>query len=312
MKAAILRRYGPSSELECADMPAPAPGPGQLLVRVHASSVNPLDVKLRDGSLRRILPLTFPAVLGFDFAGEIDSSGSGVTGWRVGERVYGRVDAKTGGAHAELVAVAASVTDLIPERLSFEEAAALPLVGMTALQALRRAGLAAGEHLLVNGAAGGVGSIAVQLGREFGADVTGVCSIGAAALVAKLGARVIDYTKGELDKTTERFDVILDTVFNRPTDALLRVLARRGRYVTTGFSVQLLVRSMLRRITSGQQFGFVISKADGELMRSLSAEVAGGRLVPVVDTIFSLSQIAAAHERVERGHVHGKVIVRIP
>jgi NADPH:quinone reductase-like Zn-dependent oxidoreductase len=209
------------------------------------------------------------------------------------------------------VAVAGSVTDRIPQRLSFEEAAALPLAGMTALQALRRARLAAGQHLLVNGAAGGVGSIAVQLGRALGADVTGVCSAEGASLVTNLGARVIDYTKGELDKSTARFDVILHTVFNHPPEALLRLLARAGRYVTTGFSLQLLVRSVLGRATSGQHFGFVISKADGDLMRSLSAKVAGGRLNPVVDTVFPLDDIVAAHERVERGHLRGKVVVRI-
>lgn len=311
MKAAILRRYGPPAVVEIGERPDPAPGPGQMRVRVRAASINPLDAKLRAGTLRFVMPLRFPAVLGFDFAGEVDALGPEVAGWSDGERVYGRIDARTGGTHAELAVVQAAVVDRMPQALSFEEAASLPLVAMTAIQALTQAQLAAGERLLVNGAAGGVGSAAVQVGRAMGARVTGVCSSRSAPLVASLGARVLDYTRGELDETEESFDVILDTVFNAPTDAMELILADGGRYVTTVFSPMTALRGIFSRLSPEPHVAFVSSRADGGLMREVSGLVAAGQLVPVIDSIVPLAQIAAAHERLENGHLRGKVVITI-
>jgi len=311
MKAAIVRRYGPPATVRVEDLAEPDIEPNQVLVRVRAASVNPLDTKLRDGSLRWVMPLTFPAVLGFDFSGEIERLGTAVAGWSTGDRVYGRTNAKTGGTHAELVAVASDVIDRIPSSLSFDQAASLPLVAMTAVQALQQVKLAPGERLLVIGAAGGVGSAAVQVGRAMGATVTGVCSSQSAPLVERLGARILDYTKSELAKTTERFDVVLDTVFSAPTPNLLRALADRGRYVTTGFSAGVLLRSTVGRLWSRRRFAFVMSRADGGLMRRVSEMVTAGALTPVIDSIFPLARIADAHERIEQGHTHGKIVVTI-
>ena len=280
MKAAVVRGYGSASEIEIADLPQPVAAPGKLLVRVRAASLNPLDVKLRSGALRRVMPLTFPAVLGFDFAGEVEQ-GSGA--WSRGDRVYGRTDAKTGGTHAEFAVVDASVVDRIPGGLSFEQAASLPLVSCTAIQALRKARLAQGEALLVIGA-GGVGSVAVHVGSAMGARVSG----------------------GE-----GPFDVILDTARNGPSDDTLRRLARGGRYVTTGFSAGLLLRSLFGRLWSARRFGFVISKADGELMRETSRLVAAGQLAPVIEATYPLERIGEAHARLERGHMRGKIVVTV-
>jgi NADPH:quinone reductase-like Zn-dependent oxidoreductase len=310
VKAAILRRYGPPDAIEIGEIPDPIPGPGQLLVRVHASSLNPLDVKLRSGAFRRLMPLRFPAVLGFDVAGTVERLGPGVAGWSPGERVYGRTDARTGGTHAEWTVVGANAIDRIPASLSFEGAASLPLVALSALQAFQQLGLAAGERLLVNGAAGGVGSVAVQVGRALGAIVTGVTAGGGVPVVTGLGVRVLDYSTGALARTVEQFDVILDTVSNRPTSELLRMLAGRGRYVTTGFSPGLLVRNALGRLLAGQRFGFLISKADGRLMRRVSEMVAAGQLVPVVDSVFPFERILDAYARLESGHMRGKVVIR--
>jgi NADPH:quinone reductase-like Zn-dependent oxidoreductase len=309
MRAAIVRRHGPPSVVELAELPDPVPGPGQIRVRVRAASMNPLDVKLRSGSLRLVLPLRFPAVLGFDFAGEVEAPGVEVATWSAGDRVYGRIDARTGGTHAELAVVRADVVDGMPPSLSFEEAASLPLVTMTAIQALEQAALAAGEHLLVNGAAGGVGSAAIQVGRAWDAVVSGVCSGRSAALVARLGARAIDYTRGELDTLEESFDVILDTVFNAPTEELEALLAEDGRYVTTGFSPIVALRAILSRVLSRQRLGLVLSRADGRLMREVSALVSAGQLVPVIDTIVPFERIVAAHQRLEQGHLQGKVVI---
>jgi NADPH:quinone reductase-like Zn-dependent oxidoreductase len=312
MRAAVVRKYGPPDVVEFADIDPPSTGPGQVQIRVHAASLNPLDVKLRAGDVWPFLRLRFPAVLGFDVAGEIEAVGQGVTGWSPGDRIYGRTDAKTGGTHAEFAVVAAAVVDRIPARLSFLEAASLPLTAMTAIQALDQVHVGAGERLLVNGAAGGVGAMAVQVGRARGASVIGVASGGGAAVVSRLGARVLDYTTSDLARATERVDVILDTVAARPSRDLARLLADRGRYISTVFSPGLAVRSILGRFWSRQRFGFVVSRADGQLMRQLSALVEAGHLTPVLDSTFPLSRIADAHRRMESGHVHGKIVVTIP
>jgi NADPH:quinone reductase-like Zn-dependent oxidoreductase len=281
MKAALIRAYG--APIEIADVQRPAPGSGQLLVRVRAASLNPLDAKLRSGALRRLLPLKFPVVLGFDFAGEVEE---GARGWSRGDRVYGRTDAKTGGTHAEFAVVGASVVDRIPERLSFEEAASLPLVACTAIQALRQARLAPGERLLVIGA-GGVGSVALQIGRAMGAVVS--------AMAPAAG----------------RVDVVLDTAFSSPTADTLRMLDRAGRYVSTGFSISLLRRRLLAMFLSRRRFDFIVSRANGELMREVSRLVTARQLAPVIEASFPLERIAEAHARLGRGHLRGKIVVTV-
>lgn len=309
MKAAVLTAYGPADSVTLSDLPDPVPGAGQMLVRIQAASMNPLDAKLRSGALKRVMPLRFPAVLGFDFSGTVEGMGTGVEGWSVGERVYGRTDAKTGGTHAELAVVGAGVVDRMPTGIDFPSAAALPLAGMTALQALEQLGVGTGERVLVIGAAGGVGSLAIQIARAAGASVTGVCSAAAAPLVEGLGASVLDYTKGELATTRDRFDAVLDTVANAPTDDTLRVMTNSARYVTTGFAVGILLRKTFGRLVSRRRFGFVMSRADGALMRRMTALVASTRLRPVVSQTFPLAKVAEAHAAMERGHVRGKIVV---
>lgn len=312
MRAAIVTRYGPPEVVVVAERAKPSPEAGQVLVRVRAASLNPLDAGLRSGGLRRVMPLGLPAILGFDLAGEVAALGAGVTAFREGDRVYGRIDARTGGAHAEFAVAGASVLDRIPPRLTFEQAAALPLTAMTSVQALRLVKLGSGDRLLVNGAAGGVGVSAVQIGRAWGATVVGVASGPSAPLVQRLGAeRVIDYTRGELAATKERFDVIFDTVHALARREITRLLTRRGRYVTTGFSPGLAIRSVLGRVLPGRRYAFVISRADGALMREVSQLVEQGTLEAVIDATYPLERIREAYEHLETGHAHGKVVIAI-
>ena len=309
MRAALIHRYGSAAEVTIGETGVPACGPRQVLVRVRASSLNPLDVKLRTGELRRVMPLRFPAVLGFDLAGEVEAVGTSVREWLVGDRVYGRTDARTGGAHAELAAVGAAVLDRIPQGLSVEEAASLPLVAMTALQGLRQARVSAGDRILIRGASGGVGCAAVQIARAMGAEVTGICRGDAAGLVARLGASPIDCTNDDLAKLSGPFDAVLDTVGARLTPEINRVFGARGRYVSTGFSPGLLLLKLLGPLWSRRRFDLIMSRADGEILREVSRMVADGRLRPIIDTVLPFSRVAEAHTRMERGHLRGKVVL---
>lgn len=311
MRAAVVTAYGGPDVVAIASLPDPEPAAGQLLIRVRAASLNPLDAKLRAGALRRVMPLRFPAVLGFDLAGVVEQVGDGVTGWLPGDRVYGRTDARLGGTHAELAVVAASVVDRIPVGLSFEEAASLPLAAMTALQAIDLADLKPGERLLVHGAAGVVGSMAVQIGLTLGAVTAGASRSRGIAFVASLGAQALDLDAGDLARIAEPFDVVIDAALPAPTPLVQRALSRHGRYVTTGFSWRLLAR-MLGRPWSRQRIRLVRSRADGMLIRRVSALVSAGQLRPVVDAVFPLSRIADAYRMLARGGVEGKLVVAIP
>jgi len=314
MRAAVIDRYGAADAIEVRDMLIPELGPGQLRVRVHASSLNPLDYKLRSGAYRTVLPLAFPAILGFDLAGVVDAIGPQVTGWTAGERVYGRLDRSSGGAHAQYVVASPEVLDRIPEKLSFEEAAGIPLAGMTALQALREeAGLRSGQRLFVVGATGGVGVFAVQVGRAMGASVTAMVSTHGLALARQLGALgFVDYSRGELETHGERHDVVFETTGRRSFGELSRLLAPKGAFVTTGFSPELIFRSALSKLGLGPRVSSVRSRPDGPMLRTLSGWVAEGKLRPVIDSTFPLERIRQAYAKLEGGRPLGKVIVTIP
>ncbi|MBX3147649.1 MAG: NADP-dependent oxidoreductase [Gemmatimonadales bacterium] len=308
MKAAVVTGYGGPEAIRLVSPPDPLPGAGELLVRVHAASLNPLDLKLRSGALRRAMPLRFPAILGFDFAGVVEGVGLGTAGWSTGDPVYGRVDARRGGMHAERAVVPASVVDRIPNGLSFEGAASLPLAALTALQAIDLIGPRAGDRILVCGVAGGVGSVAAQLGRTSGADVIGAFRGRPAELGLRLGIRGVGLVEGDALRGEGPFDGVVDTVFGAPTALVRSLLASEGRYVTTGFAPGLLLQQC-RRLWSRQRFRFVRSSPSGSLMRRLSALVASGQVRPVVDTVFDLADVQAAHARLDRGGVVGKVVL---
>ena len=313
MKAAVADRYGAAGVIEIRDVPVPEPGPGQVRVRIHASSLNPIDHKLREGSLKVFLPLRFPAILGLDLAGVVDAAGPDVTEWKAGDRVYGRLDRPTGGAHAQFAVVSSAVLDRIPEKLDFEEAAGIPLAGMSALQALREAaGLKAGQRLFVVGATGGVGVFAVQIGRAMGASVTAMVSTHGLDLARRLGALgFVDYSRGEFERHGELHDVVFETSGRRSFGELARLLAPKGAFVTTGFSPEIALRILLSKVEVGPRVHAVMSRPDGALLRTLSAWVSEGKLRPVIDSTFPLECIREAYAKLETGHPLGKVIVTI-
>ncbi|MEO6086852.1 MAG: NAD(P)-dependent alcohol dehydrogenase [Umezawaea sp.] len=312
MRVALYDRYGPPEVLYEGKAPMPEAKPGEVLVRVHGASVNGGELHMRSGKLKLLSPRGFPKRTGIDFAGEVVTAAQGVPGPKVGDRVWGMVASPlAGGATAEYVAVRPRRLSPRPAGLDLVEAAALP-VGTTAITALRdHARLKPGERLLVRGAAGGVGSIAVQLGRSYGAHVTALASAKNLDLVRELGAdEAFDYrTTGPAE--LGEFDVVLDTFGSQ-------LRAYRGLLGPGGRMVAIAVRSVADAgyILGSTAFGprrarFFSGNPTHALFAELTRLVESGAIRPVVDTVHELGDIAEAHRALERGGVRGKHVIRL-
>jgi NADPH:quinone reductase-like Zn-dependent oxidoreductase len=320
MKAAAIDGYGSSERLTVRDLPDPGPpGGGQVLLRVRAASVNPLDWKIRKGSMRLLMPARFPLILGFDVAGEVVAIGPEVTRFEPGDAVFGVADvSRQGGSYAELALAREAALAAMPESVSFEVAAALPVAGLTALQGLRDKGeLVAGEKVVINGASGGVGHFAVQIAVALGAQVTAVTSGRNLEFVRGLGAHeAIDYEEEEFTARDETWDVIYDLVGNRSYRDCVEVLAANGGiYISTVTTARLFFS--VAATTLGGLLGqrkrarVMMVQHRGEDLAVLARLVEQGELRPVIQEIFPLEEIREAHVLSEAGHVRGKVVVRV-
>jgi NADPH:quinone reductase-like Zn-dependent oxidoreductase len=320
VKAAIYTRYGPPDVVQITDVEKPSPKDSEVLIRVHAASVNPLDWHFMRGTpypVRIIAGLRNPKDrrLGVDVAGEVEAVGRSVTRFKAGDAVFGGCR----GAFAEYACPSETGLAMKPANMTFEQAASVPVAAFTALQGLRDQGrMQAGQNVLVNGAAGGVGTLAVQIAKSFGTDVTGVCSARNVEMVRALGAdRVIDYTQEDFTKSGRHYDLIFDLIANHPLSAYRRILSRKGRCVTAGGSagrwmVSTLARSMtavvLSRLATQAFVGFLAksSPADLTVIHDLMTD---GKVTPVIDKRYSLSEVPAAIRYLEQGHARGKVVV---
>jgi NADPH:quinone reductase-like Zn-dependent oxidoreductase len=318
MKAAVIRGYGGAERLEIRDMPRPEPGSGQILIRVRAAGVNPIDWKIRQGKMRLVMPARFPLVLGFDAAGVVEAVGPEVPDFEPGDRVYACLDQRHGGAYAEYALAAQAVTAAIPAALSFEEAAAIPLAALTALQALRdKANLQPGDEVLINGASGGVGHFAVQIARILGARVTGVASERQREMLLALGAdRFLDYAQEDFTDGEETYRVIFDVAGNASFRECDFILAERGVYVTTQVGPASWLSSVKTRLTGlieekARRASLIITRPDGADLEDISRWVEKGLLRPLIDQVFPLEEIRRAHEAIESGHTRGKIVIRI-
>jgi NADPH:quinone reductase-like Zn-dependent oxidoreductase len=320
MKAAAIDNYGGSERLTVRDLPEPGPpGSGQVLLRVHAAGVNPIDWKIRNGSMRLLMPARFPLVLGYDVAGEVVEIGPEVTRFQPGDVVFGGVDViRQGGSYAELALAREAALAPKPQEFSFEEAAAVPMAALTALQGLRDKGeLAAGEKVLVNGASGGVGHFAVQITAALGARVTAVTSARNFDFVRGLGAEdVIDHEEEDFAGREQTWDVIFDAVSNHTYADCEPVLARDGGiYVATLGGPKLMIWIALTEL--GGLFGqrkrarLVLGKYRVEDLAVLARMVEQRKLRPEIQEVFPLEEIRKAHELSESGHVRGKIVVRV-
>jgi NADPH:quinone reductase-like Zn-dependent oxidoreductase len=313
MVAAVFDRYGSPEVLQLKQLPVPTPGPDEVLVRVRAASVNPADCKLRKGDYKFFSGSRFPMALGLDLAGDIVQVGSAVQGLREGDAVYTFMSVRQPGSYAQYVAVDARLLASKPRSLGYNEAAAVPVAALTALQGLRqRGGLQAGQRLLVIGASGGVGTFAVQLGKLLGAHVTGVCSTRNVELVRGLGCdEVIDYTREQFTSGGGRYDVIFDAV-GTPYGTCKPALAPRGNYVTILATPSVMVRSLLRALPGGPRVHTFIAEPRADQLREIGEWLDSGRLRVVVDKVYPLAEVAAAHQYSESGRARGKVVLELP
>lgn len=313
MKAVFINQYGSTQVLQYGDLETPSLKRNQLLVKVYASSVNPVDWKIRSGQLQVLTGYKFPLVLGFDVAGEVVEVGESVTRFQKGDKIYAYLDSVPGGAYAEYAVVSERVACLKPENTSYEEAAAVPLAATTALQALRDLGqILPGHQVLINGASGGVGSFAVQIAKALKAEVTAVCSTQNVELVKSLGAeRVIDHTIQNFTKDTSVYDIIFDAVAKQSFSSCKDSLKPNGIYVTTLPDPDSVVQSVITFLIPGKKSKLIVAQSSGQDLAYLKELIEAGKMRSLIERTYPLSELAAAHEQSEQGHVVGKLAIAV-
>lgn len=314
MKAYYSTAYGNSESSVYGDLPDPVAGPHQVLVEVKAVSLNPVDWKIRRGDARPVTGFRFPRIFGADFAGIIRETGSGVTAFQPGQRVYGSrsILFDRHGALAELRAVDQDRIREIPGGMSFNEAASLPIAALTALNGLRKCGVTKDSEVLINGGTGGVGHFATQIAKAYGANVSAICSQANSDLAMRLGAvRTIDYSTGELFDSGMKFDAIFDAYGHMKVWQAARLLRNRGIYASTLFipppylSIVLIKVLYNKRIVSANLRSHVEDKLE---LERLYAE---GSLSPVIENVFSLDRASDAFDLAMKGGFRGKIIVTV-
>jgi NADPH:quinone reductase-like Zn-dependent oxidoreductase len=323
MRAVVQDRYGSPDVLELRDVDRPTVGDDHVLVRIRAAAINPYDwrfLRADPAVMRLVVGLRRPrraVICGADMAGVVERVGPAVTRLRPGDAVYGEV---SHGCLAEYVSAPEERLALKPANLDFEQAAAVPMAALTALQGLRDLGrIEAGQIVLVNGAGGGIGSFAVQLAKAFGAEVTGVCSSGKLELVGSLGVdHMVDYARTDFTRSGKRYDLLLDTVGNRSLRAMRRALMPRGTLVLAGGRSgrllgplpQLLAARLLAPFV-GQRLVTFVCKPNREDLELLKGLIESGEIRPVIDRIYPLSGVAEAIRYLEQGHASGKVVITV-
>jgi NADPH:quinone reductase-like Zn-dependent oxidoreductase len=322
MKAIVYRCYGSPDVLELEDIEKPAPADNEVLVKVHAASVNPLDWHYMRGSpyiMRLGSGLGAPndASMGVDFAGTVESVGGNVKQFKPGDEVFGG----TSGAFAEYVTVGEDRALVQkPVNMTFEQAASVPIAAITALQALRDKGkIKPGQKVLINGASGGVGTFAVQIAKSFGAEVTGVCSTRNLEMVRSIGAdHIIDYTQDDYTKNGQRYDLIVDMVGNHSLLANRRALEPDGIFVIIGgpkgnWLGPLMgpIKAMMLSPFVGQEFVMLMAKMRKDDLATLGDLMQAGKVTPVIDRRFRLNEVPAAIRYSEEGHARGKIVINL-
>lgn len=330
MKALLVDKYGRDARI--GETPEPELGDKDVLVQIHAAGVNLLDSKLRDGEFKLILPYRLPLILGNDFAGVVARVGSAVRQFKPGDEVYARPPATRIGAFAERIAIKEDALALKPKTLSMEEAASVPLVALTVWQAFfEKAKLKAGQRILIHAGAGGVGTIAIQVAKHFGAFVATTTSSANVDLVKSLGADVvIDYKKDDFATILRDYDVVLNSLGTDTLEKSLSVLKPGGKLISisgppdpdfakeigAALPIRLVMRQLSARIRKhakrrGVSYAFLFMRADGKQLAEITSLIEAGAIRPVIDRVFPFEQANDALAYVETGHAKGKVVIKL-
>ena len=332
MKVFVADRYGKQERLRAADVPEPDVGDNDVLIQVHATAVNQLDSKLRNGEFKPILPYRPPFILGHDVAGVVVRVGPRVRQFKVGDEVYARPDDFRIGTFAELIAVKEDSVAIKPKNITMEEAASLPLVGLTAWQALvEKARLKKGQMVFIQAGSGGVGTFAIQLAKHLGATVATTTSAGNMALVKSLGADVvIDYKQDAFEERLNGYDVVLNSQDGKTLAKSLGVLQAGGRLISISgppdpqfaedTKAPWLVKQVMRALSRGTRrqaqrlkvsYTFLFMKASGSQLRQITPLIESGAIRPVIDKVFPFESTNEAMAYVESGRAKGKVVIKV-
>jgi NADPH:quinone reductase-like Zn-dependent oxidoreductase len=308
MKAVCIYSYGGPGVLVYEDAPRPHPGDGEVLVRVHAAGINPVDWKIREGHLKERLHHTLPLVLGWDVSGVVEALGSGLTRLKVGDEVFSRPDISRDGAYAEFIVIKESEVALKPKSIDHIHAAALPLAGLTAWQSLFDAGgLAAGQRVLIHAAAGGVGTIAVQLAKWKGAHVIGTASARNHDFLRQLGVdQVIDYQTEHFEEAAQPVDVVFDTMGGDIQERSWKVLKRGGILISI-----VSPPAAESAAAHGVRQAFVFAQPNATQLTEIAKLAEADKLKAIVETVLPLSEATRGQEMSERGHTRGKIVLRV-
>ncbi len=320
MKAIVYTKYGPPDVLQLKEVDKPSPKDTEVLVKVYATTVTNSDTKLRKGLFlaRFFSGLIRPkrTIPGIELAGEIESVGKGVKRFKEGDQVFGFTDGAhgeyIGGAHAEYICLPEESVAMKPSSMTYEEAAAVPLSAVLALQALRKENVQSGQKVLINSASGGIGTFAVQLAKYFGAEVTGVCSTTNLEMVKSLGAdKVIDYTKEDFTKTGQTYDLIFDMVPHNSFSNCKGSLKQRGVYLSGWPTLPLLLQWLWTSKIGSKKAKLMTAKKSLKSLIFIKELIEAGKIKPVIDRRYPLEQTAEAHRYVEKGHKKGNVVITV-
>jgi NADPH:quinone reductase-like Zn-dependent oxidoreductase len=319
MKAIVCTEYGPPDVLQLKEVEKPTPKDNEVLIEVHAASVNYADWAFVRGKpfLVRLMGagLLKPknTILGADIAGRVEAVGRNVKQFQPGDEVFGDISECGFGGFAEYVSVPENALALKPTNMTFEEAAAVPQAATTALQGLRDTGqIQPGQKVLINGASGGIGTFAVQIAKSFGAEVTGVCSTRKMDMVRSIGAdHVIDYTQEDFTQKEQRYDLIIDIVANRSVSDYTRALSPKGSYVAIAFNPSSLFLGPLTSMTGSKKVGSLSAKSSVKDLVYMKELIEAGKVVPVIDRRYPLSEVAEAVRHYGERHARGKVVITV-
>ncbi|PET19627.1 NADP-dependent oxidoreductase [Bacillus thuringiensis] len=331
MKAMIIDRYG-KVPMRMAEVPTPEINEYEVLAEIHAASINPIDFKIRDGKVKMLLKYEMPLILGNDFAGVITKVGSKVTRFKVGDEIYARPRKNKIGTFAEYIAIHEDDIALKSKNLSFEEAASIPLVGLTSYQALHDImQLQKGQKILIHAGSGGVGTFAIQLAKIMGAIVTTTASEAGANLVTSLGAdEIINYKTEKFEDILKNYDAVFDTIGGATLEKSFNIIKRGGNIVSvsgmpnarfgkefgSGFFKTLLFSLASKKLTTlekkhNAQYSFLFMKPSGDQLRTIANYIEAGQIKPVIDRVFPFEDAQKAMEYSESGRAKGKIIVKI-